>query len=407
VRILIVSATLPPEGTAVGQIINSLIPHFQQNGFEVEGLTYKYSMYDPDVSEFAGIRIHHAAYVHGFGHKKRGIADYLLAIRKKMVYCGIGASKVRVFRRICVKPLVKKLNQLRANEYDVVMAVCAFYDAAEAVRHYCEKAGRGRAKYTLYQVDPLAGNYAYRSCSNEKLQEYEKSLYSMMDSIFTTPVIWKEKQKANWNMHGVTTVEFPGIQGGKRETFAAKRSDNQLIRCVFAGYLYDEIRNARYTLELFSHMANTNIHLYVLGAGQEALLKDYSNGELKGRLHLLGSKSLDECNEWLESADVLVNIGNSVLNQIPSKLFTYMCIGKPILNTCKSLDCPTLRYGEFYPLMASTIENEENVASEATRIEKYILEHVGQRVSSEDIEARMRQCTPKYVARVMMNQWNS
>ena len=43
-------------------------------------------------------------------------------------------------------------------------------------------------------------------------------------------------------------------------------------------------------------------------------------------------------------ADVLLNLGNAVDNQLPSKLFDYFAAGKPVLHLCVIENDPALPY---------------------------------------------------------------
>lgn len=49
-------------------------------------------------------------------------------------------------------------------------------------------------------------------------------------------------------------------------------------------------------------------------------------------------------------ADVLLNLGNAVDNQLPSKLFDYFAAGKPVLHLCVIENDPALPYLARYPL---------------------------------------------------------
>ena len=49
-------------------------------------------------------------------------------------------------------------------------------------------------------------------------------------------------------------------------------------------------------------------------------------------------------------ADVLVSLGNTYDNQMPSKLFGYFATGKPVLHLAVSENDPTLPYLVRYPL---------------------------------------------------------
>ena len=40
----------------------------------------------------------------------------------------------------------------------------------------------------------------------------------------------------------------------------------------------------------------------------------------------------DKCVEALSKSNILINVGNTITNQLPSKVFEYISMGKPIIN---------------------------------------------------------------------------
>lgn len=195
-------------------------------------------------------------------------------------------------------------------------------------------------------------------------------------------------------------LEFPiQVDVSKRGTH---RNDGQII-CIYSGYLYGNLRDATYTLQLFSKMNNKNIYLYIIGNGQEELLKKYSAEELQGRLHLLGVRSLEESDKLLSEADVLINIGNRVDNQVPSKLFHYFGFGKPILNVVANEKCPTIPYIEKYPLALNVQEKEKISEQEVFYVEKWIENHSNDSININRIGTLFVENTPEYIVKKILS----
>ena len=63
-----------------------------------------------------------------------------------------------------------------------------------------------------------------------------------------------------------------------------------------------------------------------------------------------GLPGIDEAATLENHADVLVSLGNTYDNQMPSKLFGYFATGKPVLHLAVSENDPTLPYLARYPL---------------------------------------------------------
>ena len=97
-----------------------------------------------------------------------------------------------------------------------------------------------------------------------------------------------------------------------------------------------------------------------------------------------------------------MNIGNKVLNQVPSKLFTYIATGKPIINLCTSRNCPTIPYLDKYPLSLNVFEDD--ILEARKQVESFIANSVGKRVAAEEIAHDFYECSAEYCANVMNSQ---
>ena len=81
-----------------------------------------------------------------------------------------------------------------------------------------------------------------------------------------------------------------------------------------------------------------------------------------------GVVDLETARKGIANADVLINIGNRLTNQVPSKVFEYISTGKPIINLCTMENCPTLSYMNRYPLGLSLIEGKETLKEQSQRL---------------------------------------
>ena len=108
----------------------------------------------------------------------------------------------------------------------------------------------------------------------------------------------------------------------------------------------------------------------------------------------------DELAENYEKTDVLINIGNSVDNQIPSKIFEYISTGKPIINVYKTPACPTLRYLTRYPLALNLFEEDvsKDLSGTASAVRAFCLENRGKRVPAEIIRETFEENTFEHFA---------
>ena len=389
-KVLFVMSARPSEPTASAELIRNIVPLLCKEGVWVDILTGKQTRSDADTSRCAGANVFHADYAIAPSAGK-GLEDILQAGSRKIRKMLPG--KPHLYREAFVRAMHRELVHLQASRYDVVIPVCSMYDAAEAVLRY--KRDVPDTRMVFYQIDPLTENVSYRQLGETYLTAYEQNLYAQSEAVFTTNEIYAHK-RSSWNLSNVLPLEFPSMKRYSVQQSVEKPPGE--IRCVFAGLLYPTLRNPQYTLELFSQFTNPNIHLYVLGTGQHEVLEEYQRKKLNGRLHCLGSVGAEVCEAWFASADVLVNIGNAMSNQVPSKIFHYFSHGKAILNTCKTENCPTRPYMARYPLACEVIETDNVQTADAERIQRWIEEEHSKHVPFELIEERFRECTPEYVA---------
>lgn len=126
----------------------------------------------------------------------------------------------------------------------------------------------------------------------------------------------------------------------------------------YAGALPRNIRDPKFFLEFFSKYAGPNHHLYLAGSGDyDQILEYYATNNRN--IHILGSVPHSIAKEMYIEADFLVNIGNTLNYMVPSKIFEYMSVAKPIIATKKIKDDPSSVYYDRYPSVLVLEENME------------------------------------------------
>ena len=89
--------------------------------------------------------------------------------------------------------------------------------------------------------------------------------------------------------------------------------------------------------------------LYFVGELYRSFNDDIKN--ISKNIHFLGKKRKEDIIRIYQEADILVNIGNSIDNQMPSKIFEYISTGKPILNFYK-IRCIFVTFRMFFIIVA-------------------------------------------------------
>lgn len=292
----------------------------------------------------------------------------------------------------------KKISEF-GNDYDAFVAVCSHIMNGLICDDYCTHNAK---KYLLYQVDPIGTNISYHNANS--MRDIELKLYKSANYIITTPILAKEKENDPLysDCQGKLYIaEFPNIKNLVRQD--NENNNRKPIICFYSGRFYNGVRDCRYTLDVLCKISSVDFHLVFAGDGQEDLIEYYKKRYFKSRLDHLGMLNLSESFMKMQEADVLINIGNNVTNQVPSKLFDYISTGKPIINFCKSKECPTIPYIERYGLGINIIEGEESIERQAQIVSQFIMENNKKRIKYEEIEERFIENTPEYVGSIFAN----
>lgn len=196
----------------------------------------------------------------------------------------------------------------------------------------------------------------------------------------------------------LVSVEMPGVSvdhtavpKGTDPIGAMDHSDQvqviHSLRAGFFGSMYREIRDPRPVIALFNEVAK-DPEITVTFAGH---LEDLPEEELfpnESNIRYLGVLKGEDLAKNYAETDVLINIGNSVDNQMPSKIFEYISTGKPIINIYKSPECPTLKYLTRYPLALNLPEEDlkADLPQKAAEVRTFIKANKTNRVPAEKIQ---------------------
>lgn len=284
----------------------------------------------------------------------------------------------------------------KAHSFDIITAVAAPYAGSFAL----EKA-HVDAKKISWQMDPYAAN---RSYSAPGAWQREKELLSALDGVLVAPDMADAYEKggplADFRSR-MQVQDFPSLIPGA-ETSAAGRDGEKLpLRCVFVGSLYPGLRTPHFALELFRALNDPKVQLILVGGGWENypadLLAPYKEA-LGERLIVTGPLPRKEASAWLAKADILVNLGNGVSNQVPSKLFEYFAAGKPVLHLAKIPNDPCLAYLSRWPLSLVLKESDGTGPDVLQALSHFVHEEGRSRLSYEEARELFYENTPDCAA---------
>lgn len=301
-------------------------------------------------------------------------------------------KKMREERILEYRKLVRGL--LGETLYDAVIAVYNPFEPNEWL--FGEP---GLPPLFIYQLDPWALNELLPDGVAERTQQELKAFESARH-IFTTAPLYKQYHAEPFSRYldRMTVLGFPNFvpnsEPAPDETFIGH--DGDYINVLYCGILEDTYRDPREVLSSLMRVCSGRVRVYLVGRcisrSAEALAAKYPE-----RIILLPPTAPELCREAMRDADFLLNVSNTLTNQMPSKLIDYFSIGKPVISTRKLENCPCIPYLERYPL-AHSYDELEPVADREEKLERFITDNLGKRLSGEELEELFPECRPDYCA---------
>ena len=301
-----------------------------------------------------------------------------------------------------IRSISRALASLSNEAFDVLIPVAGYYDSVQAAMRFMQ---HHPARLIIYQVDPCSSNQAFDAHTSKKRRTFERRMYAQADAVITTPILLRELRNTVSDdlLKKAVAMEFPNVSPKHDKGSNEQRQCTGDYVCVFAGSIYSQARNPAYTFKLFFMLREKHIRLRMIGVEKKAAAVYVKNGALSDNVEFYGTVPLEQAQKHMEEADVLINIGNIMTNQVPSKIFEYISSGKPIVNICTSHDCPTQPYLEKYPYVLNLFECDTDFDAQVQKLEAFIKENAGKRVSADYIMQTYEKCTAQYCAKQMID----
>lgn len=401
--LFICSDNYPYEG-ANGKLLLNLFTAGLKEQFEVHVLTHKFHADDKDSEELDGVFVHRFLSWFMFpkgrvnellGHGNKA-ANYWNLITKKALPKMISKFDKQFFlSHQFSDDTYKHIETLHETyHFDAIVPIIIGYENVEAGVRF--KQNHPEIKLIVYQLDPCGDNMLEKPGSLEGRLKLERDFLEYADTVITTPIIRKrflELYPAELT-DKVVEMEFPSLIVKQYEDLSLQNTGP--IKCLFAGNIYNGIRDPLYTLELFGSLENDNIELHLLGDCQTEIPKELK----KPNIFFHNRVSISEVGKQMQEASILVNIGNKMTNQMPSKLVDYISTGKPIVNVYKNDACPSIPFLDSYDYVLN-IKEQDNFERDSLKLKEFIVGNSKNRMAQERILEKYQNCTPKYCAEMI------
>ena len=257
-------------------------------------------------------------------------------------------------------------------------------------------------KWIACYLDPYTFNWQLDISRLVSRLKLEKKLLKKADVIMAQSFIFNDFKNCELKYYLQKSVQFelPCIIPIYHLTNShISRNDSKSINCLFIGTLYYDIRNPEFLFELFVKL-NRDINLTIIGNRNCKFPDNYFENWKKilpDRLRIYDRVSLEKAKSAMLNADILINVDNSLTNQMPSKIIDYISSGKPVINICKIRNSPSLFYTNKYPLCLTLFEENGLTLDIIESVEHFCYQYKGKKVDYKLIEKLYISCTPEYV----------
>ena len=396
-----------PDFEANSLIIYHLAKAFTENGHEVHVLPMKAYFNEAGEEQWEGIQLHRIQYAFDKGQVKQFLSSRRFASALRLSLALIKDSfQKKEYQALSWSYYSYRRFQdiLKEQEINIVINVCYPLEACLPVLKYIEHKEKS-FRWIIYMLDPFATNFYYLSkYPKEELLAFQSKIFDLADRIVVTPLMMKELKSGLTQEQCIKylALNFPKVM---RLKLLPKPDDihfdHNYINCVYVGKFNKDTRNPWFLFRLFDGLEKEHIRLHILGEEREPWLSYLTAAS--GNILFYGSKSKDAALNAELRSNILINLGNSIPNQLPSKLLEYISTGKPIVNLYKLADCPSLAYMKHYPIQLSMQEKQADFQKIKRRFRHFLKRNRRRNISYSHIQRKFYYCTLNYVCCEFLN----
>lgn len=401
-KCLILTYDYYPYKTPNSNCLEMIIKELKQE-YQIDILTSRKSETDLNFEEYDGVKVHRINDWYFMSSEEilmeKGYIKNLINIPKRLFnkFC-------RYFLRPDIsfgwkeKAIEKSQIMQSQNNYDLIFSISLPFSSH--IIAYELKKKYPNLFWITYDLDPYSDNrtylgmryYIYRHF-NKKI---ENNIRKTADITAMTPELLTF-YKSNKHITLNKTVEMPLPLISDINKINVTNLNNESINIVYTGMLYKDIRNPTYLLKIMEKiLIKQNIHLHFYGSENDCkeILKVYKKRH-NDNIHLHGLVSKKQANEAISNADFLINIGNSVTHQVPSKIFEYISTGKPIINLYRINEDTSKKYIDLYGNGINIHEDISDMDNNIKKIINFLTTNLGKTISNSKINEVFYDNTPQ------------
>lgn len=411
-KILIVTRCFYPHGDATSGVVGNLAKALKQQGCDVSVLALASYKEDEKHNSWNGIDVKNIYVAESRLKeqikkelKEKPIRTTLITAKKSIIK--LYGKLNPTYKRLSINPVLsisyrKYLKSvLNENHYDLCLITMMPHEAVWAMMSLI-KQNSVKTLFGVLQYDTFWNQEEIPAKYKEDRFRFEQDIANQSLFVMTTPQIYSANTERDASLKGkLISSEFPSVVEKLSEE---KTLNDGKTHCVFLGRLYEKIRPPEKIIKVIAGLDMPDIVFDFYGMGQELIENSPDYLEAKSRIVLHGSVGNEEAEKVRALSDVLVNIDNANLSQVPSKIFEYISTGKPIINFYFIDKTPILEYLNNYPVCINVNVNKD-IDFEAIRT--FLQKSKEISIPFDEIKRTYVKNTPEYVAQQCLDAFKS
>ncbi len=406
-KILFLLYDFYPNFGANSLIINNLSQSFIKKGHEVHILPLSIDPLTPQKEIWNELHIHRVTQTFDKKQVRKFILEFKILSAIKLLF---HLMKERFNKKEYLAThwsyfsVTEFSNIVDNNTIDIVINVCFPFESSLPIIKYLKKRKK-EFKWIVYMQDPFATNYYYMyRYSMGELLEFQRKVFGAADQIIVTDAMIKELKNVDTNLSlaKFKILDFPKIFRPLRtEEVDDIIFNSRYINCVYIGKFNRNTRNPQLLFQLFEALEKDMIRLHIIGEERDNWMEYLS--DRTSNISFYGQRSNEVSINAELNSNILVNLGNNVSNQLPSKLLEYISTGKPILNLYKIENCPSLDYMDKYPVCLNVFEGDINFEKTLRRLRYFCIKYRNTNIKYQYISQKFYSSTLDYVSHEFLN----
>jgi len=397
-KILVLAGNYDPKPDANGACIKAIIEQFKKNKIEVHTICLGYM--DEQKHFDLDPQTHHILTNRPISFREMKGIKKVLYVMKRLLLLPVWPM-IRPDLMVRYYNLGVKLH--RQHNFEVIISVQNPIETVEA--GYKIKKKYPQAKFAVYTMDPVTNSYKNIDSPLFKYlsRRWEKKIFDGANAIFPLECHrnhYTQKEYVKYhNLIEFVDVPLFHVDTIKSEAFLNEENPDKAIKLIYAGSFYYKLREPFYLLKCCKEIIRQNnkveIHFYTSGAFEELIKEEAkcSNGKIFAHGYV-DPKTLDIA---IQESNILLSVGNSTTEMVPSKIFMYISTGKPIIHFYDNEKDICIQYFKKYPLVLLVNQNN-NYNYKINYINIFIKENHKNKSDISFLKMNYFRNTPEYSA---------